>query len=51
MCTEIFSDEQVTEFILGKFLVPLARDRVVNVRVTVGKVISKLFKHKSKQIF
>lgn len=48
MCTDVFQNENITLNIILKYLKSLAFDRVVNVRVTVAKVISDLFKNKSK---
>ncbi len=48
MCSDIFSNENVTRTLMMKYLKNLLFDRVVNVRVTLAKVISSLFKEKSK---
>jgi len=50
MCSDIFSNENVTRTIILKYLKNLLFDRVVNVRVTLAKVISSLLREKSKFI-
>jgi hypothetical protein len=48
MCSEVFQNEQVVLDSLINYIKNLIFDRVVNVRVTLAKVISDLFKNKSK---
>lgn len=47
MCSDVFQNEEVTLSILIKYLQMLLFDRVVNVRVTLAKVISDLFRNKT----
>lgn len=48
MCSDVFSNENVSRTLILKYLKNLLFDRVVNVRVTLAKVISTLFREKSK---
>ncbi len=50
MCTDLFQNEKVISSVALKYLNNLVFDRVVNVRVTLAKVISDLFRHKSMYI-
>ncbi len=49
MCSDVFSNENVTRTLIMKHLKNLLFDRVVNVRVTLAKVISTVFKEKSNK--
>ena len=50
MCSDLFENEEIITKHILKYLKMLLFDRVVNVRVTLSKVISELFTHKSKKI-
>jgi hypothetical protein len=47
MCSDIFENKEIVYSIIIRYLQYLAFDRIVNVRVTLAKVISSLFEHKS----
>ncbi len=51
MCSDIFQNEEILNKNILKFIKMLVSDRVVNVRVTLAKVISDLFINKSKQTY
>jgi hypothetical protein len=48
MCTDLFESEELTKETVIKFLKLISFDRVVNARVTLAKVISELYRNKSK---
>lgn len=48
MCSDIFQNEEILNKNVLKFIKMLVTDRVVNVRVTLAKVMSELFINKSK---
>jgi hypothetical protein len=48
MCSDIFQNEEITNNNILKFIKMLVSDRVVNVRVTLAKVMSELFINKRK---
>jgi len=51
MSSEIFANEELVISTILKYIKMLAFDRVVNVRVTLSKVMSELFKNKSIRLF
>jgi len=51
LCTDIFESQEITIDYLLPYLKRLVFDKVVNVRVTLSKVISELFINGSKLIF
>jgi hypothetical protein len=48
MCTDIFENEELLMNIFYQPLQLLQFDKIVNVRITLAKVISKIFKNQSK---
>jgi hypothetical protein len=47
MCKDVFENENVAKNSLMNYLIDLSNDSIVNVKITLAKLISKLFKHKS----
>jgi serine/threonine-protein phosphatase 4 regulatory subunit 1 len=44
MCTNIFEDREICEKYIINYLIKLCNDKVVNVRISLSKVLSKIFK-------
>lgn len=48
MCTHLLTNEKITDTFAIKLLKTLAFDKIVNTKITLAKVISKVFKNKNK---
>jgi len=50
MCERIMNDPEVFKAHFMDYLLPLANDRVTNVRITLAKILQNVYKEKSKNV-